>query len=71
MIWGLIFSFLWHLVGTCYRYQTTVNTTLTLSFPWQRLDIDVLQRERTRSTGHFRLPSNHYIKPTNRYQLQY
>ena len=36
---------------------------------WQRLDIDVLQRERTRSTGHVRLPSNQYIKPANKYKL--
>ena len=27
------------------------SITMALSFPWQRLDIDVLQRERTRSTG--------------------
>ena len=40
------------------------SITLALSFPWQRLDIDVLQRERTQSTGHVRLPSNQYIKPT-------
>ena len=44
---------------------------MALSFPWQPLDIDVLQRERTRSTGHVRLPSNQYIKPTNRYKLGY
>ena len=47
------------------------SITLELSFPWQRLDIDVLQRERTCSTGHDRLPSNQYIKPTNRYKLGY
>ena len=39
--------------------------------PWQHLDIDVLQHEHTRSTGHVRLPSNQYVKPTNRYKLDY
>ena len=47
------------------------HITLAMSFPWQRLDIDVLQRERTHSTGHVRLPSNQYIEPTNRYKLGY
>ena len=47
------------------------SITLALSFPWQRLDIDVLQRERNRSTGHVRLSSNQYIKPTNRLKLGY
>ena len=35
----------------------------------ERLDINVLQCERTRSTGHVWLPSNQYKGPTNRYKL--
>ena len=51
--------------------EYSITCTLVLLFPWQRLDIDVLQREHTRSTGHVRLLSNQYIKPTNRYKLGY
>ena len=45
------------------------SLALTLLFPWQRLDLDVSQRERTPLTGHILLPSNRYKKSTNRNRL--